>query len=179
MDSEEEAELDPESNYQSKMGMIALAKPFGGASLNRKQWEYLRNIQSVALPPLHFQSWITISREHLARSYQRGWCSASRATSHSLSNLCPTSQLLVAPEWARVHREDWRVDSGKSDIIGVIQDTLVLISNASSYISQARCTTVINSISQSSPSLVPSWNRFVRRIWETPEMRRSCSEQAQ
>ena len=40
-----------------------------------------------------------------------------------------------------------------SDVIRVTQDTLALIRNASNYISQARCTAVMNSIARSRPKL--------------------------
>ena len=65
-DSEEEAEFDPESYYQStpqKMAKVVddfIGKTFGGFSQNRKDGRWLRNIQSPVLPQLWSQTWTKI-----------------------------------------------------------------------------------------------------------------------
>ena len=69
-----------------------------------------------------------------------------------------------------------------SDVIRVTQDTLAPIGNASNYISQARCSTVINSIARSQPKL----SSFLKEICKAdlgdtgdgPEVRKKIMQRA-
>ena len=110
-DSEEDEELDPESYCQStpqKMAKVVddfIGKTFQRCLPKRKRWEIAKEYpkpssSSTAVPKLDHDIKGALGKELPEKA------DAQLAKLQATVNLCPTSQLLVAPERARVHRED-------------------------------------------------------------------------
>ena len=190
-DSEEDAELDPESYCQStpqKMAKVVddfIGKTFRRCLPKRKRWEIAKEYpkpssSSTAVPKLDHDIKGALGKE----LPEKADAQLAKLQATVLATCAP-----LANFWSHLSEQEFTGKTEElipvSDVIRVTQDTLVLIGNASNYISQARRTAVINSIARSRPKL----SSFLKEICKEdlgdtgdelfgPEVRKKITERA-
>ena len=190
-DSEEEAEFDPESYYQStpqKMAKVVddfIGKTFRRCLPKRKRWEMAKEYpksssSSAAVPNLDQDIKGALGKE----LPEKADAQLAKVQATVLATCAP-----LANFWSHLSEQEFTGKTEElipvSDVIRVTQDTLALIGNASNYISQARRSAVISSIAKSRPKL----SSFLKEICKEdlgdtglelfgPEVRKKITQRA-
>lgn len=190
-EEDEDAEVDPESYYQSvpqEMEKVVddfISKTFRRCLPKRKRFELAREYpkpssSAVAVPTLDHDIKGALGKEIPDKSDAQ----MAKVQATVLATCAP-----LANFWSHLAEQQL---TGKpeelipvSEVIKLTQDTLVLIGNASNYISQTRRANIFNSISKSRPKL----SSFMKEICKDdlgdtgtqlfgPEVRKKITERA-
>ena len=190
-EDDEDAEVDPESYYQStpqemeKVVNDFIGKTFHRCLPKRKRFELAREYpkpssSAVAVPTLDYDIKGALGKEVPEKSDAQ----MAKIQATVLATCAP-----LANFWSHLAEQQL---TGKpeelipvSEVIKLTQDTLALIGNASNYISQSRRSSIISSISKSRPKL----SSFMKEICKDdigdtgtelfgPEIRKKITERA-